>query len=58
MGRRCGAPGSRDEVAPQGLADERTKDAAGREPEPRPAFDVSAISGPVANISSAVIMCG
>ena len=56
-GRCTGGPGSRSEVAPQGLVDERTKDAVGRVPEPRPTFDVSAISGLVANISNAITMC-
>jgi len=56
-GRCTGGPDSRSEVAPQGLADERTKDAVGRAPEPRPMFDPSAISGLVTNISNTIIMC-
>lgn len=56
-GRCIGEPSSRSEVAPEGLADERTKDAVGRVPELRPTFDASAISGLVANISNAIIMC-
>lgn len=50
-GKMCRGLGSRSGVSPQGLADERTQDAAGRVPEPRPAFDVGAIPGLVANLS-------
>lgn len=43
------------EAAPQAPAGERTRGAAGRVPELRPTSGVSAISGPVADVSHAAI---
>lgn len=41
----------------QQLGDEGTRDAVAKAPEPSPVFDVSAVSGPVANTSNTIITC-